>query len=80
MTTFERVWFVTGISRGFGRALVEPALKNGDYVIGTTRSGTLDAAPASDRLRVLPLDVTHSRDIEPLVAQAWNTFGFMPQN
>lgn len=30
----ERVWFITGASRGFGRAFTEEAVKRGDKVIG----------------------------------------------
>ena len=33
-----RTWFITGVSSGFGRALAEAALKQGDRVIGTLRS------------------------------------------
>ena len=29
----ERVWFITGASRGFGRAFTEEAVKRGDKVI-----------------------------------------------
>ena len=33
----ERVWFITGASRGFGRAFTEEAVKRGDKVIATVR-------------------------------------------
>lgn len=33
----SRVWFVTGSSRGLGRAIVEHALQNGDQVAATAR-------------------------------------------
>ena len=36
MTTHQ-VWFITGSSRGFGRALVSAALKAGDSVVATAR-------------------------------------------
>ena len=39
-------WFITGISRGFGKALAEAALARGDLVIGTTRDGKSDIAPS----------------------------------
>jgi len=33
----EKVWFITGVSGGFGRVLAEQAAKRGDKVIGTVR-------------------------------------------
>ena len=34
-----KTWFITGVSRGLGKALAEAALKRGDAVIGTVREG-----------------------------------------
>ena len=34
----QRSWFITGISRGFGRALAIELLDRGHTVIGTTRA------------------------------------------
>lgn len=34
----ERVWFITGSSRGFGRAIAEAALTRGDRVVATARN------------------------------------------
>jgi len=39
-----RVWFITGISRGFGRESALAALADGDSVIGTSRNGKSDLA------------------------------------
>ena len=33
----EKVWFITGSSRGFGRIWTEAALKRGDKVAATAR-------------------------------------------
>ena len=33
----EKVWFVTGASRGFGHVWTEAALKRGDKVVATAR-------------------------------------------
>lgn len=60
-TTESRVWFVTGASRGLGRAFVEAALAAGDRVAGLARdvSPLADlAATHPDRLLALPADVT----------------------
>ena len=64
-----RVWFITGISRGFGREVALAALAEGDYVIGTTRDGKSDVS--SDRLSVLALDVNQAKDVAAAIAKAW---------
>ena len=33
----DRVWFITGASRGFGRVWADAALKRGDKVAATAR-------------------------------------------
>ena len=33
----QQIWFITGSSRGFGRALVQAALDAGDLVVATAR-------------------------------------------
>ena len=45
----ERVWFITGASRGFGRAFTEEAVKRGDKVIATVRR-----VPHDDISNILP--------------------------
>ncbi|MEV6588740.1 SDR family NAD(P)-dependent oxidoreductase [Streptomyces acidicola] len=56
----SQVWLITGASRGLGRAIAIAALEAGHSVAATTRSGVLDDVDPrfSDRLLVLPLDVT----------------------
>ncbi|HTV83891.1 MAG TPA: oxidoreductase [Dyella sp.] len=61
-------WFITGISRGFGKALCEALLESGHRVVGTTRNGT--SALAHDNLTVLALDVTDERQTEQAIQQA----------
>jgi NAD(P)-dependent dehydrogenase (short-subunit alcohol dehydrogenase family) len=70
MTDANRVWFITGISRGFGKALAETLLSEGDIVIGTTREGKAPIEDASGRLHTLALDVTDGAAIKATVAQA----------
>jgi len=70
-----KVWFITGISRGFGRELASAAIGQGDFVVGTTRSGESDQESSSGRLTVLALDVTHPRDVASVVAKAWQIHG-----
>jgi NAD(P)-dependent dehydrogenase (short-subunit alcohol dehydrogenase family) len=57
----EKTWFITGSSRGFGRALAVAALEAGDRVAATARDplqlgDLLDRF--GDRVLALPLDVT----------------------
>jgi NAD(P)-dependent dehydrogenase (short-subunit alcohol dehydrogenase family) len=42
----QQVWFVTGVSRGFGEALARELLGRGHHVVGTTRDGTAPALVA----------------------------------
>jgi NAD(P)-dependent dehydrogenase (short-subunit alcohol dehydrogenase family) len=71
----HKIWFITGISRGFGRELSLAALEQGDIVIGTTRKGTLDIDASSGRLHVFQLDVTQRRDVDSVMEQAWQING-----
>ncbi len=74
----SKVWFVTGSSRGLGRALVEVALDAGDRVAATARNperlqDLLDKY--GDAVLVLRLDVTDYDAAARVVAQAQETFG-----
>jgi NAD(P)-dependent dehydrogenase (short-subunit alcohol dehydrogenase family) len=64
-------WFITGISRGLGKALAEAALARGDLVVGTTRDGKHSLTPAGGRLHVLPLEVGDGAAVESTVAKAF---------
>jgi NAD(P)-dependent dehydrogenase (short-subunit alcohol dehydrogenase family) len=52
-------WFISGISRGFGKVLTQEVLAQGHSVFGTTRSGTSDIRHPS--LIVAKLDVTQAQ-------------------
>ncbi|SDC90794.1 oxidoreductase [Actinokineospora iranica] len=68
-----RVWFITGTSSGFGRAIAEEALAAGDTVVATARKveSLADlAAIAPDRVTPLQLDVTDSVNIATAVQDA----------
>lgn len=61
MSALEKIWFVTGASRGFGRLWTEAALKRGDRVAATARDvTTLEplAEQFGDAILPLRLDVT----------------------
>ena len=74
----QKVWFITGASRGFGRIWAEAALNRGDKVAITAR--TLDAIADfkerySEAVLPLELDVTSRSQVEDAVAKAHGYFG-----
>jgi NAD(P)-dependent dehydrogenase (short-subunit alcohol dehydrogenase family) len=74
----EKVWFVTGTSRGFGRAWAIAALERGDKVAATARTtASLDdlAEKYGDALLPIPLDVTDREADFAAVKQAHDHFG-----
>ncbi len=67
-----KVWLITGGSSGFGRAIAEAALGQGDTVVGTARDPkSLDDLVAAHPGRVvaLGLDVTDGARIKEAVAE-----------
>ena len=74
----QKVWFITGASRGFGRIWAEAALKRGDRVVATGRSlnGVADLAERyGDLVLPLALDVTNQEQVSEVVKQAHEHFG-----
>ena len=61
---------ITGCSSGFGLKTAELFLDNGWNVIATMRNPRQDVLPASDRLRILALDVTDPASIAQAVRDA----------
>src|SRR3984957_70130 len=73
-----QTWFITGSSRGFGRALARGALEAGDRVAATARGPEqLDdlAAAYPDRLQALALDVTDVAATGAAISEARERFG-----
>jgi NAD(P)-dependent dehydrogenase (short-subunit alcohol dehydrogenase family) len=66
----QRSWFITGISRGFGRALAIELLDRGHTVIGTTRDGQSDLAAGKGTLHAVELDVTARGQAAVAIEQA----------
>lgn len=74
----EKVWFITGASRGFGRIWAEAALARGDKVAATARDvATLSdlAGRHGDAVLPLALDVTNTDAVYGGVAAAHRHFG-----
>ena len=74
----QQTWFITGSSRGFGRALVRAALDAGDTVAATARRPEALAdlvAEYGDHVRPIALDVTDPGAVRAALAEARETFG-----
>jgi NAD(P)-dependent dehydrogenase (short-subunit alcohol dehydrogenase family) len=74
----QQIWFITGSSRGFGRALVRAALEAGDLVAATARQpDQLDdlTAEYGDRMLAHALDVTDPAAARSAIARAHDRFG-----
>jgi NAD(P)-dependent dehydrogenase (short-subunit alcohol dehydrogenase family) len=74
----QQIWFITGSSRGFGRALVRAALDAGDLVAATARrpEQLSDlAGEYGDRIHVIALDVTDVTAAQSAIAEAAKRFG-----
>lgn len=74
----EKIWFITGASRGFGRIWAEDALKRGDKVVATARSlaaVTPLADAFGDAVLPLALDVTNRDQVAEVIAKAHAHFG-----
>ena len=74
----DRIWFITGVSRGLGRSFATAALKAGDRVAATARDvASLDDLVAEHGDAVLPLelDVTDRAACFAAVARAHDRFG-----
>jgi len=75
MTGESKIWFITGISRGFGRELAEALLARGDTVIGTTRNGPAEVPQGKGHLDVIALDVTDGEAVRKAVTEAFKLHG-----
>ncbi len=68
-----QIWFITGVSTGFGRALAEAALQAGNRVIGTVRDlfhvADLSAAHPTN-FQALEMDLTDGASIRDAIKEA----------
>jgi NAD(P)-dependent dehydrogenase (short-subunit alcohol dehydrogenase family) len=73
----NKVWFITGASRGFGLETARDALQRGDSVVATARKAhSITAAlGAHERLLSLSLDVTDEAQAVAAAEQAVARFG-----
>lgn len=66
---------ITGTSSGYGKAIAELFLARGWNVVATMRRPDPDLFAASDRLKILPLDVTDADSIGQAIADGVAAFG-----
>jgi NAD(P)-dependent dehydrogenase (short-subunit alcohol dehydrogenase family) len=74
----QKVWFITGTSKGFGRVWAEAALARGDQVAATARNiETLSALTKryGKQVAALKLDVTKKAEVDAAIADAHTRFG-----
>jgi NAD(P)-dependent dehydrogenase (short-subunit alcohol dehydrogenase family) len=74
----NRIWFITGTSRGFGRSFAQAALAAGDSVAATARdTSSLDEIKAEhgDAVLAIELDVTDRDAAFEAVRKAHDHFG-----
>ena len=74
----EKIWFITGTSRGFGRVWTEAALKRGDKVAATARNVDSIAdfkQKYGNNVLLLQLDVTKPGQAKEAVEKAYAHFG-----
>ncbi len=74
----NKVWFITGSSRGFGRVWAEAALKRGDEVAATARKLESIAdlkEQFGDNVLTLALDVTNTEQVKAALQEAHAHFG-----
>ena len=74
----NKVWFITGTSKGFGRVWAEAALARGDRVAATARNvNTLQPLVEryGDRVAAMSLDVNDRAAVFQSIAEAQRRFG-----
>jgi short-subunit dehydrogenase len=74
----NKIWFITGISSGLGKALAQTVIKNGNFVIGTFRSQIQTDAfnnHHKNEAFALTLDITKETEIEKAVKLVSEKFG-----
>jgi len=74
----NKVWFITGASRGFGRVWATAALERGDKVAATARTLSSIAnlqEKYKENILTLELDVTNYDQVKKTVQQAHKHFG-----
>lgn len=73
-----KIWFITGISSGLGKALAQTVIEKGDFVIGTFRNQSQTDTfniQHKDSAFALTLDISNPNEIKRAVNLVTNEFG-----
>jgi NAD(P)-dependent dehydrogenase (short-subunit alcohol dehydrogenase family) len=76
----EKVWFITGASKGFGLALVKLLLSNGDKVAATSRNAAdieKQLTGHQENLLALTVDLTNEESVNDAINQTVKKFGHL---
>ncbi|MCC5670441.1 SDR family NAD(P)-dependent oxidoreductase, partial [Nostoc sp. CHAB 5784] len=74
----QKVWFITGASRGFGLEIARAALAAGDLVVATVRSQPAQLAATLHNhpdLYAVQMDVTQENQVQEALMQGISRFG-----
>ncbi len=74
----NKIWFITGISSGLGKALADTLIENGDFVIGTFRKANQVEefnAQNTGKAFAYQLDVADNQAIKSVVENISATYG-----
>lgn len=72
----QKIWFITGVSSGFGHEMTVQLLEKGERVVGTVRDGINEKVAKlqqqyPDTFRVELLDITEKERIKQVIARCW---------
>jgi NAD(P)-dependent dehydrogenase (short-subunit alcohol dehydrogenase family) len=74
----QKVWFITGASKGMGLEITKAVLNNGDKVIATSRNtSALLEKFGENEVNLLPikLDITNEEDVQNAISKGIDKFG-----
>jgi NAD(P)-dependent dehydrogenase (short-subunit alcohol dehydrogenase family) len=74
-SALNKIWLITGVSRGLGKELARAVVAQGDVVVGTSRNGRCDLQAAPGRLEVLPMELSSAVQIKTVVDFVIAKFG-----
>ncbi len=76
----QKVWFITGASKGMGLEITKAALESGGKVIATSRNTDIlleKIVDHKDNLLPVELDITNEKDIQNAISNGIEEFGRM---
>lgn len=75
----QKVWFITGASRGFGFEIAKAAIAAGDKVVATVRNAketdSIERLGTPEDVYIVSLDVTDEQQAKDAAAKALEKFG-----